>query len=117
MGSKLEPHLEISAQWLAILSFVITFIGVVISIHLLGKVLEKTIQLVALGFFNRIAGSLFSVLKTALILSFILFFINQIDENLNFISEETKDGSLLFHPIQKVAPNVLPIIEDLEITK
>lgn len=114
VAGKLDPYLEISEQWLGIISFVITFIGVVLLVNILGRILEKTIKLVALGLLNRIAGSFFSLLKTALVLSFLIFFINQFNNVFDIISEETKESSVLYSPIQKVAPNVLPVIEELQ---
>lgn len=117
IASKLDPHLDISESWLGIISFVITFIGVVFLVNILGKVLEKTIKMVALGMLNRIAGSLFSLLKTVLILSFLIFFINQFDSVFRIIPIETKSGSMLYGPIQKVAPNIMPVIQELEINK
>lgn len=113
VAGKLDPYLDISEQWLGVISFVITFIGVVFLVNILGKILEKTIKMVALGMINRIAGSLFSVLKTALIMSFLLFFLNQFDSVFDILSEETKEKSLFYEPIQKVAPNILPVMKDL----
>lgn len=115
VGGKLSNHLNVTEQWLGIIAFIITFIAVVMLIHLLGKILEKTIRLIALGFANRLGGAVFSVLKTALIISFILFLFQQLDESFSIISPETKEGSLLYTPLQKVAPNLLPVIQDLEL--
>ena len=115
VGDNLAPHLEVSEQWLGIIAFIITFIVVVILVNLMGKLLEKTIQLIALGFVNRLGGAIFSLLKTALIISFILFLFQQLDANFSIISKETKEGSLLYQPLQKIAPNLLPVIQDLEL--
>ena len=115
VAAHLNEFLEISKQWLGILSFVLTFIGVVFLVHLAGKLLEKTLRLASLGFANRLAGSIFSLLKTALVLSFLLFLFHQFDSTFSFLSAETKESSLLYQPIRKIAPNVLPVIKSLEL--
>ena len=51
-------------------SLALTFLLVVVTVHLLAKLLEKMLDLVALGLVNKLAGALFGLLKFALVLSF-----------------------------------------------
>jgi membrane protein required for colicin V production len=101
---------EVSGQYLPILSFAITFIVIVIAVHLLAKMLNKLIDAIALGIVNRFLGVLFSLLKTAFIVSVILVLINKADNKFGFIPNETKEDSLLYKPLSNFAPMIFPYL-------
>jgi len=101
---------EVSGQYLPILSFAVTFIVIVIAVHLLAKMLNKLIDAIALGIVNRLLGVLFSLLKTAFIVSIILVLINKADNRFNFIPNETKENSLLYKPLSNFAPMIFPYL-------
>lgn len=101
---------EVSGQYLPILSFALTFIVIVIAVHLLAKALNKLIDAIALGVVNRLLGVLFSVLKIGFIISIILVLVNKIDSKYNFIPDDTKENSLLYKPLSNFAPMVFPYL-------
>ena len=101
---------DVSGQYLPILSFAVTFIVIVIAVHLLAKALNKLIDAIALGIVNRLLGVLFSLLKTAFIVSIVLVLINKADNKYNFIPDETKDESLLYKPLSNFAPMIFPYL-------
>lgn len=101
---------DVSSQSLPIISFAITFIAIVIAVHLLAKVINKFIDAIALGIVNRLLGVLFSILKTAFIISVILVIINKADSKYNFIPDDTKDNSLLYKPLSNLAPIIFPYL-------
>ena len=97
---------------LNLISFIITFIIIVILVHIIGSVLDKMIEAAMLGFLNRLAGILFGVLKTALILSVLLVVFDRIDRDVNIISEDKKEESRLYQPIRNLVPAIFPFVED-----
>ena len=109
----LTDSLNIKTDYLPIISFIVTFIGVVILIHFLGKLLEKLINLVALGFLNKLAGAVFGVLKAAIFLSVIILVINHFDANV--ISKQKRETSFLYGPVSDIAPFLWDKFKDLEI--
>ncbi len=70
--------------------------------------------MVALGIPNRIAGAVFSLAKYVLILSALIFLFEALNEKFDWISNEQKKDSVLYPPIEKVLPAVLPMIEEIE---
>ena len=106
----LYRHLNMQTQYLSLISFALTFILIVIAVHLLARAIDKLLKAVALGFVNRLAGMLFGILKTALIISIILVVVNNIDKRVPFIPEEHKKGSLLYEPLSKLAPAIFPYL-------
>lgn len=107
----LIDNFEIGDKYLSIISFALTFLIVAILVYLAGKIIHKLVGIVFLGFINRLAGGIFGLLKVALVLSVILYFINSFDSNL--IKAEVKDNSVLYEPVESIVPFIIPRI-DLE---
>ena len=97
-------------KYLTLISFALTFVGIVVLVHFLARAVSKLVKAVALGFIDRIAGLLFGVLKTAFIISIILVVINSIDRRVPFIPDEHKENSLLYQPLSKLAPAIFPYL-------
>ena len=94
-----------------IVAFALTFIVVVIGIHLLGKFLTGIANFAFLGWLNKLGGGFFRVLKTVLIVSIVFSVFEKINYN-NFLDKkETLDNSIFFNPIQKIAGFVFPSIK------
>lgn len=99
------------SEFLNIIAFFVTFILIVILIHMMGKMLDKVIKIALLGFLNRLAGVIFGVLKIALILSVILLLFDEIDENVHLLPVKQKQESKLYEPMKQVVPTLLPFIK------
>ena len=77
VAAQLAPRVTWSVNSLHMASLALTFLLVVVTVHLLAKLLEKMLDLVALGLVNKLAGALFGLLKFALVLSFGVMLLNQ----------------------------------------
>ncbi len=101
-------------QTLNLVSFAVTFIGIVIIVSLIARILTKAADIVALGILNKLMGGLFGLIKTAFFLSVLLLFINSIEKEMSFMDQEKKDASTLYKPVASLAPMVLPkLIKEL----
>lgn len=96
---------------LSTVAFLLTFIGIVILIHILGKILDSTIKAVALGFLNRLAGIIFGVLKAAVILSILLLLFDPVDENVHILPSKQKVESKIYPPMKQLVPTLFPFIK------
>lgn len=103
-AGKLNELFTIDKEYLAVISFVVTFVVVVIAVVLVGNILQKFIDVLMLGFLNKAAGAIFGILKGALYLSILVFVINFIDPGQNVIKPKYREGSALFKPIEGFAP-------------
>lgn len=97
------------SAWLA--SLLITFAIVVMGIKLLGQIMEKVVESLAMGPLNHIAGGLVAGLKTAFILSLLIYLINLVDFNRSLISAKSRKESYLWQPVSNVAPYIMPQLE------
>lgn len=102
----LNEYFTIDEKYIAALSFIVTFIVVVIAISAIGKVLQKFIDIILLGFLNKAAGAIFGIIKGALLLSILLLIINYFDTSQNLIKEEYKEKSVFYEPIADFAPQL-----------
>jgi len=95
---------------LSTVSFIITFIVIVILVHIVGKTVTKLVETVMLGFVNKLAGLVFGFLKGAIILSIVLVVFDKINEDINILSEKTKTESRIYEPLKNFAPSIFPFI-------
>lgn len=107
----LVEKFEMTTQYLHLISFSITFVAIVIAVHLLARVLDKLAKLVALGLVVRVTGAIFGVIKIAFVLSIILVIINTADRSKGFLPTKEVEGSLLYKPISGFAPSIFPYLQ------
>jgi membrane protein required for colicin V production len=113
LSSKIKSVFNWDSEYLPIISFAILFLGVIISIFLIASLLSKIAKKLALGGIDKLLGSLLGGLKFALILSVIIFIINAIEKSYPQISFTAKEQSLLYKPLGKIAPLIIPSLQSL----
>jgi membrane protein required for colicin V production len=105
----LVKNFEIGEKYLYIISFALTFIIVAVLVFLAGKIIHKLVGIIFLGFLNRLAGGIFGLVKAALVLSVILYFVNGFDPGL--IKADVKDSSVLYDPVESIVPFIIPRLD------
>ncbi len=107
-GGYVERFVDWPKGAMKLTAFALTFILVVILVSIAGKLLTKIADYAALGILNKILGGAFGILKMAFIASVIIIFIEALNRNITMIKQETLDASLLYNPVRRIAPTVLP---------
>ena len=97
-----------TSAYIPLIAFAFIFIGVLLIVFGIAKLVEKIAKAVSLGFLNKLGGAIFGVLKFGLLLSMLIFFIEAINKSVSFFPIETKSNSLLYPWVQKIAPAVIP---------
>lgn len=102
-----------------LVAFAVTFLSVVTLISFAGKFLTKIADFAMLGLINKILGGIFNVLAQAFVYSvMIMFFSSSPYLQEYFISEESKESSVLYKPLESIAPLVIPrIIKEVNVFK
>ena len=115
-GGYISRVINISKEWLPIISFAIVFLIVVLLIRLLAKTVEKVIQIAMLGWVNKIGGIIFYAAIYTIIFSVLLFYAEQ----MNWLQPETINKSVTYsfvHPWGPKAINglgsIIPVFKDL----
>jgi membrane protein required for colicin V production len=76
---KLYDYFDMGGQYIGIISFIITFLMIVVIIHFIGMLIDKLMGAVSLGFLNKLLGIVFGLFKSVLIMSVVFVVINAID--------------------------------------
>ncbi len=110
-GDFLSDLFDYKSKYMGLISFFVTFILIVVAVQIIGNVVDKIVKTLALGFLNRLAGILFGVLKTALILSVVLIVFDEVDENVGIIPSEKKAESQIYEPVRNLVPTIFPFLD------
>lgn len=110
ISNVLADFIEWKKEYLNLVAFALTFILIVFLVSLAGKALTKVASFAALGLVNRFLGGIFGFLKSAFVASVIIMFFKATNEHIDFVEQETLDESILYHPVEVIAPIILPSI-------
>ena len=94
------------------ISSIIIFFSISYTISMLAKLITKAIKISVLSLFNRISGLIFGILKYLLILSFIIFIINEVFF-MEFYSNNDNhiQSSVTYDPLLRLAELIIEIID------
>lgn len=107
----LEDSIKTNPKYIEIIAFAITFLLVVVGIHLLAKFFTGVANFASIGWLNKLGGAVFSLLKTILMLSVLIGLFQKININNMLAKEETLNNSVFYNPIQDVAKFMYPSLE------
>ena len=108
----IETKVSWDPKYIEITAFALTFIAVIIVIHLSAKLLTKIVDFAYLGWINRLAGAGFSILKTVLALSIVILLFEKININNMLVKQETLDESVFYNPTKEISAFIYPQIEE-----
>lgn len=90
----------IPSQWWPVLAFVGVFLLAALLVRMAGGVVEKTVEVVKLGWVNKIGGFLVYATLYTLLFSIVLFYLSQ----MNIVTEEMREKSGTYAYIQPWGP-------------
>jgi membrane protein required for colicin V production len=110
VASKIRESFGWESPYLPIVSFALTFLVIIILVYFIAKMVQRMADGMALSAINKIGGAVFGALKFALIMSVFIFMIDAVEESYPMISFKTKEESLLYRPVGKIAPTLIPAL-------
>lgn len=99
---------ELSPDAARVLSFVLAFALIAIVLSLIGRLIQKFIDVVFLSFINRMLGSVIAAGTMMLLLSIILNLVLMLDKNETVINGEIRKESFFFGRVEAVVPAIVP---------
>ena len=75
------------------------------------------LKIIALGFVNRLLGLVFGLIKYAIILSFALFFFENLNSRFHFTEEHIEEKTFLYSPIKMIAEPIRPLLDEVSLDK
>lgn len=94
--------------YLPIISFALVFLAIIALVFLIAKMIQRATDSIALSALNKVGGAVFGTLKFALMMSVVIFMIDAVEESYPMITVKSKEESLLYKPLGKVAPTLIP---------
>lgn len=107
---------KVSDEWLPVISFAIVFIIVVLLVRWGASAIQRTVEVVMLGWVNRLGGMLFYAAIYITVFSVVLFYAEKVD----LVQPETKRKSVTYSYVQPWGPKaingvgtVVPVFKDM----
>lgn len=103
IAAYIGKTVKVSEQWLPLLAFAVVFLVVVLLVHLAARLIEKSVQLVMLGWLNRLGGIIFYIVLYVIIFSVVLFYLEQ----MKVLSPSTINHSATYSFVQPWGPKAI----------
>ncbi|MEC5147492.1 CvpA family protein [Chitinophaga sp. 212800010-3] len=111
-----QQHWDMHSRWLPVLCFIILFLGVILLVRLGASALQKLVEMVMLGWLNRLGGILLYSIIFIIIYSVLLWMANQA----YLLSPGTKQQSVVYPYIEHIGPwvldhmgTIIPVFKDM----
>lgn len=106
----LKARTDMDEEYISIAAFSITFMGIIVGVHLIAKVVNQAVKMVALAPLNKIMGGVFNILKTLVILSVVFYIFDFVNSQFTLIKKKTLKESVAYHSIMSITDEVIPLI-------
>lgn len=108
----LRDKVEVKAEYLPVISFILVLLVVIIGLYFLGKLITKTVKAGGGEKMNNLGGAFFSLSKFLLAMSVAFIFFNMLDAKYGLLPEEQKKRSYFYEPIYNFSLFLLPSIKE-----
>ena len=109
----ITEHVNMTDFWAKTVSFILIFFVVSLVLSLLGKLVEKIIQISLLGWLNKLLGIVATLFLFALALSAIVYFVDSANNMLEFIPKEKLEESRFYPMLLDLAKDLFPRLKEL----
>jgi membrane protein required for colicin V production len=92
-----------------IAAYIIIFLVVMLVMFIIGKLVEKSVDLVSLGWLNKLLGAIVGIAKGIVLVCLILFLIEKFDPNQNVVKPNVRQNSLFYQPGIELVHYVVPV--------
>ncbi len=116
LAAYLGERINISKEWLPLISFALIFLLVLLLIRFIARIIEKAFQSVMLGWVNRLAGVVFFLAIYTLVFSVVIFYAEQ----MKILLPASTEHSVVYAFVKPWGPKVIdglgriiPVFRDL----
>ena len=102
VGKWLGEIINVSPDWMSVISFIIVFIALALLINWLGNMLASFIESLNLGFIDKLGGAVFGVAKGFLLVGVAILLLDFFGIK-DVLNEETCEKSKFYKNSEKVA--------------
>jgi membrane protein required for colicin V production len=107
LGGLLRQYFTFGESAARIISSVLIFTAVMLIAWLVGKAIEKTVELIALGWLNKLLGAVVGIVKGAVVAALLLYVVVYFDKNQKIITPREKEKSMFYQAVSRVIPSLV----------
>ena len=104
--------LGLTGESAILIAFFILFVGTMVLAFLLGRIAERVIKAVKMNMVNKVAGAALGMVKALCILAVLLNGIIMLDHHGKFISQETREKSVLYSPVYSTGNELISSLKE-----
>ena len=116
-GDWLKSFADLPGTVLHVIAFALILVIVMLLMGLIGKLIEKAVKIVMLGWLNKLLGVVFALFKAVLVIGLVIILLDAIYNLIPFFSSDTLKESILYRPIKDIANIVFPYLKELIFNK
>ena len=113
VGEQLAPHIGTSVSVAQIISFIIIWAIIPALLMLAGTALTGALEIIHLGAVNRLLGGIAGIALHLLFLGILIKVIEYIDPEEKLLSQQVKQESVFYHPVEETAGMFFPAIKEV----
>lgn len=120
-GTALHDQLHITSAYLPVISYLLVFVVIALVIYLIGKSLEKIVELTQIGFVNRISGVIMYVAVYTVLFSLFIWLLDQVELITPYVKQQSKTYSainnisgFMIHQVSSLTPFVKNLFTEFE---
>ena len=102
VGQWLGKVINVSPEWMSVISFIVVFAGLALLINWLGGLLANLIENMNLGVFDKIGGAVFGIAKGFLLIGVLILLLDFFGIK-DVLDKKTCESSVLYKNSEKVA--------------
>jgi len=108
LAQWLHDELDWPENILSLTAFILAFILVVIGVHILAKMIEKIVDISALGLLNKLAGMALGFIQMVCLLSILTFALDAVFGNRAWLPENAVNEAIIFPQVETAIEYVIP---------
>ena len=107
----LLKSINISANVIGVISYILAFTIIVFGIKFIGKMIHSLFEALHISFLNKIMGAVVGVISASVVLSILINLAVMLDPEEEVITSELKSDTFFYSKIQQVIPNIVPYLK------
>lgn len=108
LGEWLDGHFSLDPGVSKVLAFLLVVIVTALLLNWAGALVTGALKVLSLGFFNRLLGMVFAILKVALVLGLAILLFETLDNTLHLLRPGTTENAVVYQALKHAAETVFP---------
>lgn len=111
LAELLGTYVTLDATVMKVICFALIAIVVALVLNLIGSLITKALQKLSLGFFNRLLGMVFGILKVGLIIGLVILLFETLNSSLHLVKPEATENAVVYNALKDIANAIFPILK------